>query len=532
MNKFKFWIAGYFILITTMLTIVGMWTVKIDPFFHFHKPYTTEYFYPLDNQRSQNNGISRNFDYEGLITGTSMTENFKTSEAEAIFGCNFIKVSYSGGSYKEINDNLSVALSNNEKLKIIIRGLDMNKFYADKDQMREDLGTYPTYLYDNNIFNDVQYVFNRDVIFSRVYPMEKENDNPAFQGGILSFDDYSNWMDDYTFGKNTLFPEGITARKPALPIELTQKEINTILENIGQNVTFLADKYPDVDFYYFFTPYSAAWWQSLLIDGTLNKQIEAERIIIEELLKYNNIKLYSFNCLTDITTNLNNYKDFIHYGEWINSLLLNYMREGKGLLTSENYQQYLDDELRFYSTYDYTVLNTQEDYENDYYAAALLNKELNGGVMPLHLDLSDQNLIEMSKAEIRTEQHNGNIGIVCQGSLKRPCESDILVSQYLKDKEYIGFKCDIEDASPYKYLVFYGKKIMDHGQLSVYVYDEEGCVVGECRTSYHDLDEEWHQYLIDISKVNGKATMIFNGGYFDNTGSPESKFVFSDVALY
>lgn len=30
-----------------------------------------------------------------------MTENFKTSEASAVFGYNFIKVPYSGGYYKD-----------------------------------------------------------------------------------------------------------------------------------------------------------------------------------------------------------------------------------------------------------------------------------------------------------------------------------------------------------------------------------------------------------------------------------------------
>ena len=52
------------------------------------------------------------------------------------------------------------------------------------------------------------------------------------------------------------------------------------------------------EFYYFFTPYSAAWWQSLLDAGILKKQIQAEKIVIEEILKYNNIKLYSFNCVS------------------------------------------------------------------------------------------------------------------------------------------------------------------------------------------------------------------------------------------
>lgn len=42
----------------------------------------------------------RNFEYDAIIIGTSMTENFKTSEADALFAASFIKVPFSGGIIK------------------------------------------------------------------------------------------------------------------------------------------------------------------------------------------------------------------------------------------------------------------------------------------------------------------------------------------------------------------------------------------------------------------------------------------------
>ena len=92
--KSKSWLAGWFILVTVILGMVGTWVYKIDPFFHFHKPYTDVYYYNLNNQRSQNDGICKHFDYDALITGTSLTENFKTSEFDKIFGVNSVKVPY------------------------------------------------------------------------------------------------------------------------------------------------------------------------------------------------------------------------------------------------------------------------------------------------------------------------------------------------------------------------------------------------------------------------------------------------------
>lgn len=366
---------GFLILVVGTLTIIGIKVIKIDPFFHYHQPDTENYFYMLNNQRSQNDGISKYFQYDALITGTSMTENFKTSELDEIFGTNSIKVSYSGGTYKEINDNLINALTHNDQIKMIVRGLDMGKFIEDKNAIRLDLGTYPTYLYDDNIFNDVEYIFNRNVIFERVYPMTTRNNKKNFKGGITSFDDYSNWMERATFGIDTVCPDGIKVKEAGTPVHLTEKERQMILGNVSQNITALAEEYKEVDFYYFFTPYSIVWWQSLVDNGTIYKQIEAERVVIEEILKYDNIKLFSFNNLTDITTDLNNYKDTLHYGDWVNSLILQYMYDEKCLLTYENYQEYLEQEELFYSTFDYSSLIGQKDYKDDYYAEKMLKQD-------------------------------------------------------------------------------------------------------------------------------------------------------------
>lgn len=531
MMKSKSWIIGYLVLVIGALTVAGAGVVKVDPFFHYHKPLTEVYYYNLNSQRNQNDGIIKHFDYDALITGTSMVENFKTSELDAIFGTNSIKVPYSGASYKEINDNLLNALANNVNLKIIVRGLDMNMFLRDKDAMRLDLGKYPTYLYDKNIFNDVKYVLNRDVLFKRVYSMVLANDNEGFEPGITSFDEYSNWMVKRTFGINKVCPDGITVQATGEPVHLTDEEREVILGNIRQNVASLAGQYQEVTFYYFFTPYSAIWWHGLVNDGTIYRQIEAEELVIEEILKYDNIKLYSFNNLTDITTDLNNYKDTIHYGSWINSLMLRYMHDGKCLLTYDNYEEYLEEELSFYTSFDYSQLNDQEDYENDYFAEALLNEKING-VVPVNF--SEEMFLqgELHSASVVLNQHGGTPGIECTGSLQIEPNSEVSMSEDMISIEYAGCKVIIDDISDYKYLAFYGMKNQGHGQPSVYIYNDYNEMVAEFTERYENLDNEWHQYLMDVSKLTGRVTVIFNGGYVDNTGSPYSLYTFSDITLY
>lgn len=131
--------------------------------------------------------------------------------------------------------------------------------------------------------------------------------------------------------------------------------------NVRQNVTALAKEYPDVTFYCFVPPYSIVWWKDRMEEGRLYSFLEAEQIIVEEILQCPNIKLYSFNNRRDITTDLSNYRDAVHYGDWINSRMLQWMHDGEDLLTENNYREYLAQEYEFYTTYDYSSLADAQD---------------------------------------------------------------------------------------------------------------------------------------------------------------------------
>ncbi len=457
----------------------AVFVYRIDPYFHYHQPDTDAYFYTLNNARSQNDGICKHFDYDALITGTSMTENFKTSEFDEIFGVSSIKVPYSGGTYKEINDNLIIALENNPRLKTVVRGLDMSKFFDSADLMRTDLGTYPTHLYDSDPFNDVKYLLSSRIIFSNAYAMVTAAAGPEALRGITSFDEYSCWQNGYSFGPHAANPDKNMTSQRGAAVHLTQQERQIIQENITRNVTSLADRYPEVDFYYFFTPYSIVWWGMRVNDGTIDRQIEAERYIIQLILEHPNIHLYSFNDRTQITTDLNNYKDETHYGQWINTLMLRWMHEGEGLLTKENYESYLRAEYDFYSQYDYESANSQQDYEADFYAAALVNGEI-WGAAPVKLPALRQN------------------------------DTDI----------------DIRLADGHRFLVFNAKRELGQGGLSVQVYNSDNALIACLEKDPGQTDDAWHQYVIALPEAQGIVTVVFNGG------DMEQAYSFADMTLY
>ncbi len=330
-----------------ILLCVCLLTALFDPYFHYHAPFEGQN-YTLDNERYQNDGITRHFEYNAIITGTSMTENFKTTECDAAFGVNSIKIPYFGASFKEINDSVAKAIERNPDVKLVIRCLDTYRFLEAKDEMKYE--EYPEYLYDDNLFNDVNYLLNKDIFIGDVYP--------AAVGTLkkvkpTTFDEYANWDSYAVYGKETVLGGYKRADFIAKPQPLTDEEREMVIGTVSQNIVSVAAANPDVEFYLFLPPYSIVYWYSLYEKGELQKSLEAQRLAVEIMLEYSNIYIFSF--LTDFETvcDFNNYKDTVHYSGDINSKILQSMKNKEFLVTKENCEEYFAKTEDFYINYNY-----------------------------------------------------------------------------------------------------------------------------------------------------------------------------------
>lgn len=351
-KRYQRWFCLTLALTLLLLVLFALPTAYIDPLFHYHAP-LEQYQYPLTNERYQNDGIVRHFSYDGIITGTSMTENFKTSEADALFDAHFIKVPFAGGRHKEVNDNLRRAYETGQTIRYVIRGLDPELLIVDKDASKEDYA-YPSYLYNNNPFDDVQYLLNKTILFD--YTL-KVPEYTAQGQTTTSFDDYASWSDNFTYGAASAISSDVFSTTPPTPRPLTEEDRALIQGNLEQNVISLAREHPETTFYLFFSPFSIVYWGRLYNGGSISRMIDAEQFTIELLSQVPNIRLYSFNTNFALICNLDNYKDYEHYGEWINSWILEQLAADNYRLTPENSQEYLDTIRAFYTSYDYTALN-------------------------------------------------------------------------------------------------------------------------------------------------------------------------------
>lgn len=328
-----------------ILAAVAGVTMVIDPFLHFHGP-LADLQYPLKDERYVNDGIARHYEYEAVITGTSMTQNFKPSEFEKLWGVPAIKVAYSGASYHELNAGIRRVLGYNPNVQYVVCSMDGNKLIYPATE--DEYEGYPDYLYDNNPLNDVYYLLNKEVVPKTIAVLNYTragNETPTM-------DEYGNWGQYKVYGKETVLGTFTLMEETQDEIVLSKEELQMVKDNVTQNFLQTALEHPKTEFYLFFPPYSVYYWDALRRTGQMDAQLEAEKMAVELLLEAENIHIFSYADRIDITGNLDNYTDTIHYGEWINSEMLQWMYAGEGKLTKENYAEFFERVRELYNGYE------------------------------------------------------------------------------------------------------------------------------------------------------------------------------------
>lgn len=350
-KQYRVYNIGTLTCIGIILFIFASITVYVDPVFHYHAP-LQGWGYELFDERYQNDGIVRHFDYDTIITGTSMTENFKTSLCDELFNTHAIKVPFSGAPYKEINENLERAFEANRNISMVIRCLDYNSLqYEAKDDVWhgvvEDGYVFPSYLTDNCITNDVSYFWNKSIFLNYTMRTIQYKNNE-----MTSFDEYCQWK-DAEYGANVIREKYNRREKIEWHNTMQKNDKERIQELIEQNVLALCRQNPDTEFYLFFPPYSICYWDDKYRLGDVDLIIDEENYATELLLECSNIRLFSFNENFDVISNLDNYTDMLHYGSWINDDMLQWMHDGKYEITKDNYEQHIENIREFYNNYDY-----------------------------------------------------------------------------------------------------------------------------------------------------------------------------------
>ncbi len=337
-NKQIGFIKKFIISVIIVLIIVGGLVYLIDPFYHFHKPWF-RLKAVLNDKEYQCVGTLRHFDYDALIVGSSVVENNDNDWYDEAYNCKTIKAVRSYGATADLCFLLDEAYTSDNEIKKVFYNIDPSSLSAEPVTTYESTGC-PMYLYDENPFNDVQYLYNKGVIFEKI-PYLLINSYFTDYDESLSY----NWAKWKTFNSENIL--GLYYRKR----EITPMMAENIYEeqlrgNIGL-INLQLEQHPDTEFYFFFPAYSMLWWDGIYRTGERDAYIYNEKEVVSEILEHDNARVFCFQNEPDVITNLDNYLDSIHFSPEINKLMLDQMVEGKYELTKDNYVEKLDEMKAF-----------------------------------------------------------------------------------------------------------------------------------------------------------------------------------------
>ena len=342
-----------FIKITLSLLLAGLILVAgvqiaIDPLFQYHTPWFG--LKPvITNERYQNAGVAKNFDFENVIIGNSLSENFKVSDVSSAFGGETVTLTASGSHALDWTYTLDVLNAKSKYPEHILFNMDPYIFQASYRELKHDV---PRYLYNSDYSDDVNYLFNFSIINDFTYDTIKKNKSNR----IPDYDSFMIWDDDFEYGKDFVLDH---YSRPEISHE--EPDIKGYTENVTGNLKLLlpyVEEMPDTEFVFFFSPFSMLYWDTQTRVNAVEKQKAGYITACEILSEYDNVTLYLWTDekMLDIMGNLDNYVDEAHYSPEVCEVMAERIRNREGIITKDTYEKEINNLFDYIESYDYDSL--------------------------------------------------------------------------------------------------------------------------------------------------------------------------------
>ena len=318
----QFFTASVILLLACVLAVV-----VFDPFFQYHKPLKGLKAVLTDKEYQCS---LKTFDYDSVIAGSSVSENYNNGWFDQGFGCKSIKAIRSYGATADLCYLLDIAFEHQD-LKYVFYNLDPSALEADPETTYELTGC-PMYLYDDNYVNDVRYWLNKGVLMEKI-PYLIAN---SLMGDYDENNSY-NWAQWKEFNSDMIL--GLYIRKPSVS-EMKPRDYYEDL--LRKNLDLLTDRitaHPETEFYIFVPPYSMLWWDNIYREGDTEAYLYNMEQAMKTLLAYENVKMFYFQNDREIITDLENYMDILHFSPEINRYICDSLIVGKRQVNSENYAE-------------------------------------------------------------------------------------------------------------------------------------------------------------------------------------------------
>ena len=345
----KRWLAGFLGIFLAGLAGCMALVIWVDPFFQYHKPLVW-FPYLVDNQVNQNPGLAKHMDYDGILIGSSMTASFNTDWFEELMGMKTQKLSYNGSYPKDLSNIMQLVFdAKGDQVKAVYMAVDQSTFSADSEETKFPVTDY---LYDDNVFNDVPYLLNKDVLLDYILrPLADRKDASDWAELYKPW-----WTDEYYNKANVLMYYEAAEEKQEEEALAADYFKDAVEENLQKNILPYIEAHPETEFYIFYPPYSILFWNDVTREKELEAVIGRLEYMTERLLNYENVHVFNFLGKEDIICNLNNYADYMHYHKNVCRYITECFATGENELHPENYGQAFDEIRTLAMSYNYPAI--------------------------------------------------------------------------------------------------------------------------------------------------------------------------------
>ncbi len=300
-----------------------------DPFYHYHAPWFGLKSV-LSEKEYQVPGSLRHYTYDSVLVGSSVVENNDNAWYDEAFGGTTIKAVRSYGGIADLVWYLNLAFDAQE-IRRVFFNLDPASLTQEAETTFEASGC-PMYLYDDNPFNDIEYLLNKTVLLEKI-PYEIAQSLSSDYNEGLSY----NWAEGKDFSETGVLSHYMRRKEPAETLAAEAKR-----EELEANLALLMEvvqAHPDTEFYFFLPPYSMIWWDDAVRNGLEEVYLYDEERAAGTLLSCSNVRFFDFQNVTETVTDLNRYMDTVHFDPQTNYEICQAMAAGVCEMTKENLQE-------------------------------------------------------------------------------------------------------------------------------------------------------------------------------------------------
>lgn len=327
----KKWLISFLCIFLTLVLIVGLTAYLVDPFYQFRYGDNAHF---INTAKFPGPGLVKNYEYDTLIIGSSMTQNFDMDVFRQELGCDPLHIGIGGIGLEELLSYIELS-EQAGKCEAYYIGIDQ---YMLADPI--DFIT-PEYLIRNDTISTLRYLFSYEAWF-RYIPLDialglirrLPVTLPEKIRQAVDVDYMGNWENDYVFGEDAVIRNYLRN-----DYGVSSVETDGLYERMTEWTDKLIEGLPGdkTRYHFFFPPYSVLFWYDAQNDGYLDEYLQIKQYFREKANAYG-IQVYDFQS-ADFVFDLDYYRDMTHYRGEINDWMVHCFARGDYLASTGHIEQ-------------------------------------------------------------------------------------------------------------------------------------------------------------------------------------------------